>query len=108
MKRHAKLAVCLLLAIGLAGCGPKDGTYTARLADFDSLGYQDYLTVTVADGAIQSAEFDALDAAGQKRARTNATPGSAACDRRHAAAGEPALRRAAAGGQKPGQCRWTP
>ncbi|WP_419505114.1 FMN-binding protein [Allofournierella sp.] len=67
MKRHAKLAVCLLLAIGLAGCGLKDGTYTARLADFDSLGYQDYLTVTVAGGAIQSAEFDALDAAGQKK-----------------------------------------
>lgn len=67
MKRHAKLAVCLLLAGCLAGCGLKDGTYTARLADFDSLGYQDYLTVTVADGVIQSAEFDALDAAGQKK-----------------------------------------
>lgn len=67
MQPWYKLAICGALCACLAGCGFKDGVYTARLADFDSLGYQDYLTVTVADGVITSAEFDALSPEGGKK-----------------------------------------
>lgn len=72
MSRRSKLAVCLALAALLVGCGLKDGVYTARLASFDSLGYQDYLTVTVTDGAVQTAEYDALNAQGQKKSEDDA------------------------------------
>lgn len=67
MNRIKKLAALALAAVTLAGCGFQDGTYTARTAGADSLGYQTYLTVTVTDGAISSAEFDALDADGGKK-----------------------------------------
>lgn len=72
MNRHLKFAACFALALSLAGCGLKDGVYTARLESFDSLGYQDYLTVTVVDGVLEHAEFDALNAAGHKRSEDEA------------------------------------
>lgn len=67
MKQTSRLAALVLAAGILSGCGFQDGTYTAQTAGADSLGYRAYLTVTVTDGEISSAEFDALDAAGGKK-----------------------------------------
>lgn len=67
MKQISRLAALVLVAGALAGCGFQDGTYTARTAGADSLGYQAYLTITVTDGEISHAEFDALDSAGGKK-----------------------------------------
>lgn len=67
MKRLLKLSAGLIMIGLLAGCGLQDGTYTATTANADSLGYRAYLTVTVSDGLISAAEFDALDPDGMKK-----------------------------------------
>lgn len=67
MKQIAALAAGLCVAAMLSGCGLKDGSYSASLAAPDSLGYQAYLKVTVTDGEITEADFDAANADGQKK-----------------------------------------
>ncbi len=57
-------AACGALALCLAGCGMKDGVYTAEFAHFDSLGYKDRLQITVEEGVITGADFDAVDGDG--------------------------------------------
>lgn len=70
--RFCKPALCCLLAAGLVGCGFKDGVYSAEFASFDSLGYKDRLEVTVQDGTIVQADFDAVDRAGGKKSQDEA------------------------------------
>lgn len=69
MKQIGRLAAVLLLGAALSGCGFKDGTYTAETAGPDSLGYQAYLTVTVTEGVIVDAKFDAQDKDGFSKAQ---------------------------------------
>lgn len=69
MKRKGALAAACLAAALLAGCGYQDGSYTAEFKHFDSLGYKDYLTVTVQNGAITAAEFDGKNAFGGKKSQ---------------------------------------
>ena len=49
-------AACGALALCLAGCGMKDGVYTAEFAHF--------LQITVEEGVITGADFDAVDGDG--------------------------------------------
>ena len=69
MKHFCRLAACLALAGCLVGCGLQDGEYTAMTNTTDSMGYQAYLTVTLTDGKISDAEFDAQDAFGHKKSQ---------------------------------------
>ena len=64
MRRGYLTAACCFLAVLLAGCGYKDGTYSAEFTSFDSLGYKDRLQVTVTDGVITDAQFDGINEAG--------------------------------------------
>lgn len=64
MKSLRKLLFLPLAAACLAGCGFKDGEYTAQTAGPDSLGYRAGLSVTVADGKITDARFDAVNESG--------------------------------------------
>ena len=64
MRRTLLTAISCGLAILLAGCGFKDGTYTAEFKSFDSLGYKDRLQITVEEGVITDAQFDGVDQAG--------------------------------------------
>ena len=59
-----RVAVCCALAALLAGCGFKDGTYSAEFESFDSLGYKDRLQITVSDGVITDAQFDGVNEQG--------------------------------------------
>jgi len=63
-RRFLAIAGCCILAALLAGCGFKDGTYTAEFKSFDSLGYKDRLEITVEDGVITGARFDGVNAEG--------------------------------------------
>ena len=64
MKSSRKLLFSLLAAVCLVGCGFQDGEYTAQTAGPDSLGYRASLSVTVANGKITDAQFDAANEAG--------------------------------------------
>ena len=64
MRRTLLTAISCGLAILLAGCGFKDGTYTAEFKSFDSLGYKDRLQITVEEGVITDAQFDGVDQTG--------------------------------------------
>ncbi|MCI9082349.1 MAG: FMN-binding protein [Lachnospiraceae bacterium] len=71
--RIKKLAVLLLTAMMLAGCGGnkiKDGYYTAEMAEF-SHGWKEYVCIQVKDDTIVSAEFNAKDASGFIKAWDN-------------------------------------
>ena len=63
-RRFFSAAACCTLALFLAGCGFKDGTYSAQFKSYDSLGYKDCPTITVADGVITDAQFDGVNEAG--------------------------------------------
>lgn len=64
MRRRLLAAVCCGFALLLAGCGFKDGTYSAEFQSFDSLGYKDRLQITVEDGVITDAQFDGVNEQG--------------------------------------------
>lgn len=64
MRRKLLAAVSCGLAILLAGCGFKDGTYSAEFKSYDSLGYKDRLQITVTDGVITDAQFDGVNEEG--------------------------------------------
>ena len=71
---------CALLAagvlLGLCGCGRwQDGEYRAECAEFDSLGYRDTLVVTVEDGEITRAEYDAVSEDGGLKSEDEAYAG---------------------------------
>lgn len=70
-----RLAACCALAALLAGCGFKDGTYSAEFESFDSLGYKDRLQITVTDGAITDAQFDGVNEAGGLKSEDEAYAG---------------------------------
>lgn len=61
MKSFIKLSFCAFLFAFLCACGFQDGSYSAKAASPDSLGYQAYLDITVQDGVITGAEFDAVN-----------------------------------------------
>lgn len=61
MRRGALTLLAAVMLLFLAGCGRwQDGEYRAECAEFDSLGYRDYLAVTVENGEIVRAEYDAV------------------------------------------------
>lgn len=66
-------SLCLCAAM-FSGCSNnadtasfKDGTYKAVYAQADDHGWTEYLTVTVSDGKITSADFDAQNENGDKK-----------------------------------------
>lgn len=63
-RRFFSAAACCTLVLFLAGCGFKDGTYSAQFKSYDSLGYKDCLTITVTDGVITDAQFDGVNETG--------------------------------------------
>ena len=65
------IAVTLMLSAlgGCSGCssgssGLRDGYYTAEAADFDHLGWKEYLTIYVNNNTIVTAEYNAKNASG--------------------------------------------
>lgn len=72
MRRKLLAALSCGLAILLAGCGYKDGTYTAEFKSYDSLGYKDRLQITVTDGVITDAQFDGVNKEGGLKSEDNA------------------------------------
>lgn len=69
MRKKAFLAACgaALLLSACGGGNYKDGSYTARFKEADDHGWTEYLTVTVRDGKIVQAEFDADGENGMKK-----------------------------------------
>ncbi|HJB20202.1 MAG TPA: FMN-binding protein [Candidatus Fournierella merdavium] len=74
-RRHLATAVFCILAVLLAGCGYKDGTYSAEFTNFDSLGYKDRLQITVTDGVITDAQFDGVNEEGGLKSEDEAYAG---------------------------------
>lgn len=61
IRRGIAVSLSAAMLVGFAGCSRwQDGQYRAECAEFDSLGYRDYLVVTVEDGEITQAEYDAV------------------------------------------------
>jgi len=60
----------LVAALGCLACASespdllKDGYYTAEAAEFDLLGWKEYLTIYVSDGRIVSAEYNSRNSSG--------------------------------------------
>lgn len=66
------LAASILTTVVLASCSSgdvtmKDGTYKAQFDSADTHGWTDYVEVTVQDGKISSAVYDALNEQGMKK-----------------------------------------
>ncbi|MDR2470579.1 MAG: FMN-binding protein [Treponema sp.] len=64
-------AALLLAALLLAACGPdsksgvfRDGYYTAEMAEFDSHGWKEFISIYVNRGSIVTVEYDAKNASG--------------------------------------------
>ena len=72
MRRRLLTAISCGLVLLLAGCGFKDGTYTAEFKSFDSLGYKDRLQITVEEGVITDARFDGVNEAGGLKSEDDA------------------------------------
>lgn len=76
MVRRGACALAAAALLGLCGCGRwQDGEYRAECAAFDSLGYRDYLVVTVEDGEITRAEYDAVSEDGGLKSEDGAYAG---------------------------------
>lgn len=72
-KWTAVVLAVLWSATILAGCAGsdayQDGTYTASFKDFDSRNYKDTLTLTVEDGIVTEAVYDAVDPDGNLKSQ---------------------------------------
>lgn len=69
-KSITTLSAAVLASMMLASCGSdgyRDGTYRAEADRYDDHGWKEYLVLTVKDGAITQAEFDAVNAEGVKK-----------------------------------------
>lgn len=78
MKKWKLLGVCLLLMFVLESCGEvqtqtgmQDGFYTAQMSDY-SYGWREYVTITVKNGEIVAAEFNAENPSGFIKSWDNA------------------------------------
>lgn len=78
MTKRKTAGVCLALALILSGCGTaapqnamQDGSYTAQMSDY-SVGWKEYLTITVKNGEIVTSEFNAENASGFIKSWDNA------------------------------------
>jgi major membrane immunogen (membrane-anchored lipoprotein) len=68
MKKISIILGALVLVLGFTACsGTKDGTYTAKSADFDEHGYIEQVSVTIDSGKISAVNIDAMNAEGQKK-----------------------------------------
>lgn len=57
-------AVCLLSACTGGNGGLADGYYTAIMADYDTYGWREYVTLCISDQAIVSVEYNAENVSG--------------------------------------------
>lgn len=76
VRRGAFALLAAVMLLFFTGCGRwQDGEYRAECAEFDSLGYRDYLAVTVKDGEIIRAEYDAVSEDGGLKSEDEAYAG---------------------------------
>lgn len=77
MKKWKMAGIILVLALALTGCGPdqqtgmQDGSYTAQMSDYSN-GWREYVTITVKNGEIVTAEYNAENASGFIKSWDNA------------------------------------
>ncbi len=78
MKKWKLAGIFLALAMTLGGCGTnqeqitmQDGSYTAQMSDY-SFGWKEYVTITVKNGEIVTAEYNAENASGFIKSWDNA------------------------------------
>ncbi|OJF77391.1 MAG: hypothetical protein BKP49_02705 [Treponema sp. CETP13] len=72
MKKISMLLIALALVLGFTACSAmKDGTYTAKAADFDEHGYMEQVTVTIDSGKITDVSIDAMTADGEKKSEAS-------------------------------------
>lgn len=76
LRQGAFMLLAAAVLLFFTGCGRwQDGEYRAECAEFDSLGYRDYLAVTVEDGEIVRAEYDAVSEDGGLKSEDEAYAG---------------------------------
>lgn len=76
MRKWKIAGIVLVLVLALTGCGEQqtgmqDGSYTAQMSDY-SHGWREYVTITVKNGEIVTAEYNAENPSGFIKSWDNA------------------------------------
>lgn len=78
MKKRIMAGICMILLLLASGCSAdaetgamQDGSYTAQMSEY-SHGWKEYVTITVKDGAIVDAEYNAENPSGFIKSWDNA------------------------------------